>query len=128
MSKDTSMKRNITLKVIPNTFGRDSMADIKIVYSVQNNVSYPIQYGSRYKIERYTDSSRWELVPFIDNLAFEDIIYSLKPGNSQELTMGIPKILKNKPVKTGLYRMIKEVWPVEKKDEKETLITEFTIE
>lgn len=127
MSKDTLTNGNIILKVTPNTFGRDRMSDIKIIYTVKNKASYPIQYDSRYKIEKHT-GTHWKIVPFIDNLTFEDIMYSLKPDKSQDFIMPIPKILKNKSVEIGLYRIVKEVWPVNRENNKISLTTEFTIE
>ncbi len=126
MSKDTVINGNISLEVIPNTLERDRIADISIVYIVNNKTSYSIQYDTRYKIEKYT-GSRWEQLPFKDNIAFEDLLYSLEPTNSQEFKVAIPKILKSSTIDAGTYRIVKEVWPENREHKKTTLTTEFTV-
>lgn len=127
INNDTLMNKNISLKVVPNTFEVRHTADIKIVYIVSNQTSSLLQYGTRYKIEKYT-GTRWEAVPFIDNLAFEDILYGLEPTRSQEFKIAIPKILKSNTIDAGLYRIVKEVWPTDRKHKKTTLTAEFTVE
>lgn len=127
MNEDTLANENIILKVIPSKFRNDLMADLKIIYTIKNRSLYSIQYGTRYKIERYTDN-HWEKVSFVENIVFEDVMYGLEPGESQDFKMYIPKILKNKTINPGRHRIVKVVSPVNRKKEKDTLTAVFTVE
>lgn len=127
MSKDTVANENISLEIIPNTFEGKRIADINIVYIVNNKASYSIQYDTRYKIEKYT-GTRWKKGLFMDNIAFEDVLYHLEPTKSQEFKMAIPKILKNNTIEVGSYRIVKEVWPENREHKKTTLRVKFTVE
>ena len=87
---------------------------INIKCSITNTSSSAVQFGSAFIIEKRTDTL-WAEEPFIDTVGFEDILYSIAPKQSKEFQVPLTKLLKNKNLSPGTYRISKKVWLVDQR-------------
>lgn len=90
--------------------------NLLITYTVVNGSEYPIQFGTDFSIEKKNDKD-WIKQPFTESLGSEDIIYGLDPKESKDFQISPLKLLKNKELSSGTYRITKTVWEAHKKDE-----------
>jgi len=104
---------NVKISVNPEIY---SLAEnqINIRYSISNNSSSAIQFGSAFTIEKQNDTL-WSEEPFINTVGFEDMLYSIEPKESKDFQIPLTKLLKNKNLSPGTYRISKEVWLVDQK-------------
>lgn len=70
----------VQIKVSPAVY---SGAPESITYSVINNTDSTINFGERYVIDRW-HCGAWLEMPYINNMAFNDIQYYLLPGHSSD--------------------------------------------
>lgn len=95
-------------------------------YTLHNPLDREVILASSFTIERL-DGDKWQVVPFVKNLGFEDITYAVPAQGSKEFPLVLSSILEDKGNIKGRYRLIKEVWPYEKEKEKTLLTAEFEI-
>uniref|UniRef100_UPI0035E4034D immunoglobulin-like domain-containing protein n=1 Tax=Sphingobacterium athyrii TaxID=2152717 RepID=UPI0035E4034D len=57
----------------------------------------------------------------------EDILYGIEPKESQDFQIPISKLLKNKRLAPGIYRISKEVWFANQKKEPFHVVASFEI-
>ena len=114
----------VQIDVRPNVLETEGN-NIEGVYYIANNLDVPINFGTDFIIEKKIDEL-WTKESFVEALGFEDIMFSLNPGSSKKYPLLLSKVLKK--VNPGEYRIVKEVWPVGKKEEKEAVTAKFTIQ
>lgn len=117
---------DVQIAVIPHVFTTNE-GEISGVYRISNNSDISINFGDKFIIERKVDKE-WITESFIESLGFNDIMHGLEPGSSAEYPLLLSRILKNKNLVSGQYRIYKEVEPVGKKNEKIALTAKFMVE
>jgi hypothetical protein len=78
----------------------------KLELSISNNGTEDIFYGADYSIEKL-NSTDWEVVPAVKDLAFAAIAYSVAPGTKQEFIVDLGQL--NPALETGNYRLVKTI-------------------
>lgn len=115
----------IQMSISPNTFSTSSIGEAKLIIS--NSSQDLITFGERYSIE-YLNGQDWTETSALNNIAFTDMGYRMKPGNSEEYSIHLqPKPFDYKP---GKYRINKEITlgRSPKTDKSINLYAEFVVE
>ena len=124
-AEDEILSDEVIMTVSPNKFKN---AEEKIIsYTITNNSSKDLNFDSRFRIER-NEKGAWKLVPFIENLGFNDLLYGVQKGNSIREPIHISVSIGKEHTEKGRYRIVKEVWPVKKRDSTISLMAEFVVE
>ncbi|WP_123902625.1 immunoglobulin-like domain-containing protein [Chryseobacterium elymi] len=100
--------------------------EININCRLTNNSSSAVQFGSAFTIEKQSDTA-WTEEPFIDTMGFEDILYSVEPKESKDFQIPLTKLLKNKNLPPGTYRISKKVWLVDQKKDSLQIFGQFEL-
>ncbi|WP_313533543.1 immunoglobulin-like domain-containing protein [Sphingobacterium athyrii] len=117
--------RKVLITVNPAIYDLSKNENI-IYYRLTNNSPTVIQFGSHFLIEKQSDLN-WVKESFVDNIAFEDILYGIEPKESQDFQIPLSKMLKNKRLAPGIYRISKEVWFADQKKEPFQVVASFEI-
>lgn len=117
--------RKVLINVHPAIYDLSKDENI-IYYRLTNNSSTVIQFGSHFLIEKQSGLN-WIKESFVDYIAFEDILYSIEPKESQDFQIPLSKPLKNNKLAPGIYRISKEVWFANQKKEPFQVIASFEI-
>lgn len=100
--------------------------EITINYRLTNNSSSAVLFGSAFTIEKQYETA-WAEEPFIDTMGFEDILYSTEPKESKDFQIPLTKLLKNKKLSPGTYRIGKKVRLVDQKKDSPQIFGQFEL-
>lgn len=125
MPKNDSITAEIVMKIVPDKFV--SKEEKKAVYIITNHLPIDLVFGSQFHIERY-EGGIWNVVPFVETLGFNDMLYTLKEGENLEIPVHISASIGREGTKKGRYRLVKEVEMDNKQKDKVILKAEFLIQ
>lgn len=117
--------RKVFINVNPAIYDLSKNENI-IYYRLTNNSPTVIQFGSHFLIEKQSGLI-WIMETFVDNVAFEDILYGIESRESQDFQIPLTKLLKNQRLAPGIYRVSKEVWFADQKKEPFQVVASFEI-
>lgn len=121
----TDTLHKMELLILPDTFEQNDSNKMG-KYVLSNNLEQELITSSSFTIEKLVNA-KWQPVPLADRLVFEDITYAVPSKKSKEFTLALSNILKDGAGVKGQYRLVKEVWPYGKAEDKSQLTAEFEI-
>ncbi|MEL7602433.1 MAG: immunoglobulin-like domain-containing protein [Bacillota bacterium] len=111
----------LTMKMAQAVYAPDSE---QLKATIKNGSAYTYTFGEASYLQQKT-SSGWKTVPFSEDVAWIDIAYMLKPGESKEISLSLSLFSALTP---GEYRLAKDVYRDDANATKSTVYAEFRIE
>ncbi len=69
----------------------------------------------------------WCKEPFTKAVGFEDMLYNIEPKESKNFRAPVSKLLKNKKLLPGKYRITKRIWAADQKKETFEISAQFEV-
>ena len=103
--QSSPLRINEALEEIELTVVNDVQWDSRIIdLRLVNKTEHMIIYGESFSIE-FFDGGSWQMIPFPDNMGFNDIGYGVPPGETSYFTRHLDFLFPNGLIQTGQYRL-----------------------
>ena len=103
--QSSPLRINEALEEIELTVINDVQTDSGIIeLRLVNKTEHMITYGESFSIE-FFDGGSWQMVPFPDEVGFEEEGYGVRPGETSYFNRHLEFLFPNGFVQTGQYRL-----------------------